>query len=336
MCGSRGGIVIGALVTFALSEMFKTGAAVEPGPGGLGELWQWKMLLMAPPLLIYGFLFLGQKFPVTERVASGVSTAEMFKECLRPLYLLMLAAMCLTASTELGPNQWIANIVEFSANVHGLLVLAWISGIMAVGRYCAGPIVHRLSASGVLLASAILSAIGLVLLSKSTSAVAAFASAGVFAAGVCYFWPTMVGFVAERLPKTGALGLSTIGGVGMLAVNFVQPWMGSIYDDRINETIAAEVETITIPADALTQIEVIVDPAEAEKARVAAARDVISKSDKGTPANETWRDVQSEGGREALWRVAVLPTVLIVIFAGIYVTDRRKGKAPEIMDGAEG
>lgn len=322
-----GGIVIGALVTFALSEMFKTGAAVEPGPGGMGELWQWKMLLMAPPLLIYGFLFLGQKFPVTERVASGVTTGEMFKECLRPLYLIMLAAMCLTASTELGTNQWIPNIVEFTANQHGMLVLAWVSGIMAVGRYCAGPIVHRLSASGVLLASAVISALGLVLMSMATSGLTAFAASGVFAVGICYFWPTMVGFVAERLPKTGALGLSTIGGVGMLAVNFVQPWMGSIYDGRINETIAAEVETITIPADALTQIEVIVDPAEAEKARVAAARDVISKSDAGTPENQTWRDVQSAGGREALWRVAVLPAVLIFIFGGIYAMDRRKGRA---------
>jgi hypothetical protein len=237
----------------------------------------------------------------------------------------MLAAMCLTASTELGPNQWIANIVEFSANVHGLLVLAWISGIMAVGRYCAGPIVHRLSASGVLLASAIFAAIGLVLLSRSTSAFAAFASAGVFAVGVCYFWPTMVGFVAERLPKTGALGLSTIGGVGMLAVNFVQPWMGSIYDGRINETIEAQVETIAIPADALAQVELVTEPTEQIQARVAAARDVISKSDKGTPANQTWRDVQSEGGREALWRVAALPVVLVLIFGGIYAMDRKKG-----------
>lgn len=329
-----GGIVIGALVTFGLTEIFKTDAAVDPGPGGFGELWQWKMLLMVPPLLVYGFMFLGQKFPVTERVASGVTTGEMFRECLRPLYLVMLAAMCLTASTELGPNQWIANIVEFTADTHGLLVLAWISGIMAVGRYCAGPIVHRLSASGVLLASAVIATIGLVLLSRSTSAVAAFASAGVFAAGVCYFWPTMVGFVAERLPRTGALGLSTIGGVGMLAVNFVQPWMGQVYDARIDETIPPAIVAGAEPtAEEIAEANAVEDAAAREAAverlPLTAARRELRSAPSDAPEHEIWRDVQSEGGREALWRVAVLPAVLIVIFGGVYAMDRRTRRAAD-------
>ncbi len=327
-----GGIVIGALVTFALSEAFKSTEPVAPGPGGLGKLWQWKMLLMVPPLLVYGFMFLGQKFPLTERVASGVTTGEMFKECLRPLYLIMLVAMCFTACTELGTNQWIPNIVEFTANQHGMLVLAWVTGIMAVGRYCAGPIVQRLSASGVLLASAILSTVGLVLMSKATNGVAAFAASGVFGVGVCYFWPTMVGFVAERLPKTGALGLSTIGGVGMLAVFFVQPWMGSIYDERINETIPGEVIAAAVPsADALAAANAIEGADERaaaiERLPLEAARVTLRDAPKETEEYQMWRDVQSEGGREALWRVAALPAVLILIFAGIYFMDRKNGVA---------
>ncbi len=335
-----GGIVVGALVTFALSKAFPSTEAVAPGPGGMGELWQWKMLLMVPPLLIYGAMFWGQSFPVTERVASGVSTGAMFKECLRPLFLIMLAAMCLTASTELGPNQWIANIVEFTAVVPGLLVLAWVSGIMAVGRQLAGPVVHKLSASGVLLASAVISTIGLMLLSKATNGVTAFAASGVFAVGVCYFWPTMVGFVAERLPKTGALGLSTIGGVGMLAVNFVQPWMGNVYDERINESIpTAMVEQATVEPSDLERIEGIADAttreSELEAARIAAARDALTHADVDTPEGQEWRNVQSAGGREALWRVAALPAVLILIFAGIYFMDRKNGVAHG-SDGAAG
>jgi fucose permease len=331
-----GGIMIGAIVTYALTQIVPSGgSAVAPGPGGVGELWQWKMLLMVPPLLVYGYMFFGQPFPVTERVASGVSTREMFKECLRPLFLIMLAAMCLTASTELGPNQWIANIVEFTANAPGLLVLAWISGIMAVGRYFAGPIVHRLSASGVLLMSAVIATVGLVLLSKATSGLTAFAASGVFAMGVCYFWPTMVGFVAERLPKTGALGLSTIGGVGMLAVNFVQPWMGSVYDERINESIPVEmVETVSIAPAELERINAITNADERAAAlaaqRVAAARATLMLADADTAEHETWKQVQSAGGREALWRVAALPAVLILVFGGIYTRDRRMDPTADV------
>ena len=57
-----GGIVIGGLAAFAITRM---------GVGG-DDAWQWKMGTMLLPMLIYGVLFFGQKFPVTERVASGV------------------------------------------------------------------------------------------------------------------------------------------------------------------------------------------------------------------------------------------------------------------------
>jgi len=52
----------------------------------------------------------------------------------------------------------------------------------------------------------------------------------VFAVGVCYFWPTMLGFVSEYLPKTGALGLSVLGGAGMVGTSFVLPIMGHSID----------------------------------------------------------------------------------------------------------
>jgi MFS family permease len=53
-----------------------------------------------------------------------------------------------------------------------------------------------------------------------------YVSAILFAIGVCYFWPTMISFVAEYLPKTGALGMSLIGGVGMLGLSVFQPIIG--------------------------------------------------------------------------------------------------------------
>src|SRR5471032_80508 len=185
-----GGIVIGGLLAFAL------------GAAGLG--WKAQFACMLVPLAVYGFMFLGQKFPKTERVTSGVSTGAMFAACANPLFLLMVACMLLTAATELGPGQWIPDILT-NAGVSGILVLVWINGLMAVGRQFAGVFVHRLSPNGMLVVSAILSALGLFAMSHASGAML-FGAATVFAFGVCFFWPTMIGYVSENFPRTGALG----------------------------------------------------------------------------------------------------------------------------------
>ena len=300
-----GGIVIGGLVAFAISKM------------NLGEHhWQLKMGTMLIPMLAYGFLFFGQPFPKTERAASGVSMGQMFGACLRPLFILMVLCMFLTASTELGPGQWIPNILTFSAGVSGILVLVWINGLMAVGRQFAGPVVHKLSPSGMLFVSAILSGIGLFLLSQASGAIPTFAAATVFAIGVCYFWPTMLGFVAERMPKTGALGLSTMGGAGMLAVSFVLPIMGNVYDKHINDTIPeAYVKPVfdNPPPDA------------SEEDMWQLVRDPLANAEAGSPEAEVWAEVQAEGGAATLARVATLPIVLVVVFGAIFFSDKARG-----------
>lgn len=212
-----GGIVIGGLMSFIFGKL------------GLG--WRAQFATMLVPLLTYGFLFFRQQFPQTERVQRGESTASMFAACLSPGFLLMVACMLLTAATELGPSQWIPPILEH-AGVSGILVLVWITGLMAVGRMFAGPFVHKLSPIGMLIASAIMSTAGLYAMSQTSGALL-FVAATLFAFGVCFFWPTMLGFVAENYPKTGALGLAIMGGAGMLSVSFVLPVIGSWYDAGI-------------------------------------------------------------------------------------------------------
>ncbi len=226
-----GGIVIGGVLCFVLSSAMGLGATeVAANTASLG--WKLKMALMVVPTLVYGLLFTGVTFPATERVASGISFPAMLQACLRPLFVLMLVCMLMTASTELGPNQWIPDILTTTAGVSGILVLVWINGLMALGRQFAGPVVHKLSPTGMLLTSSVLGAIGLYSLSVANSTVTVFAAATVFALGVCYFWPTMLGFVAERLPRTGALGLALMGGAGMRSVSAVLPVMGRIYDEQ--------------------------------------------------------------------------------------------------------
>jgi len=153
----------------------------------------------------------------------------MFASCLSPLFLIMIACMFLTAATELGTNQWLGALLQ-GAGISGILVLVFINGLMAIGRSFAGPFVHRFNPNGMLILSALLAGIGLVLLSKSTG-YAAFGAAFIFAAGICFFWPTMLGFVSEYLPNTGALGLSLMGGAGMFSTSLVIPMMGRWYDN---------------------------------------------------------------------------------------------------------
>jgi putative MFS transporter len=113
-------------------------------------------------------------------------------------------------------------------------VLAFINGIMAFGRYFAGPVVHRLNPTGMLLGSSVFAALGLWWLSHAQGW-STWGAAAVFAVGVCYFWPTMLGFIAEYIPKSGALGLSLLGGIGMMATGIFQPIIGRWFDGNLAE-----------------------------------------------------------------------------------------------------
>ena len=194
-----GGIVIGALLA--------------TGMNAIGWGWQLQVATILIPTLIYGWLFWGQSFPRTERVSTGVSTAAMFGAVLSPLFIFMAVCMFFTANTELSTTQWIDKLLGH-AGANALLILALVNGLMAAGRYFGEPLIHRLSPAGVLLASSVFAVLGLYML-RTMEGNALYAAAVVFALGVCYFWPTMLGFVSENVPKSGALGLSLMGGVGM-------------------------------------------------------------------------------------------------------------------------
>jgi hypothetical protein len=104
-----------------------------------------------------------------------------------------------------------------------------VTGLMAVGRQFAGPVIHALHPTGVLLTSAVVATIGIYAMSMASGPMV-YVAAVLFAIGVMYFWPTMIGFIGEYQPKTGALGMSLIGGVGMFATGIWQPVIGTWLD----------------------------------------------------------------------------------------------------------
>jgi MFS family permease len=124
------GIVIGGLVVYLFNSIGLTN-------------WRYAMVIMLIPTFIYGYMFLNKKFPQTERVVSGFSYKDMLKACLSPLFLFMAACMILTAGTELGTNQWIAALLS-NVSDNPILLLVWISGIMALARQFGGTLIHNL------------------------------------------------------------------------------------------------------------------------------------------------------------------------------------------------
>ena len=343
-----GGIVIGGLLCFLL------------GMAGIMS-YQVRLALILIPTITYGILFIGQKFPVTERVQSGVSFKGMVGETFgRPLFILLFLCMGITASLELGPNRWIPSILE-AGGMHGILVLVWISGLMAVLRFFAGPIVHRLSPTGMLACSAIISGTGLFWLSYAETMGMALVSATIFALGVCYFWPTMLGVVSERVPKGGALALSLMGGMGMLASGMIaSPWLGKVADEYLPQKLDYA-KTAAVLEDVVTTYSPIADQAkepfksEIQEA-IKDAKTTLDEAikDKKLPAGtaNTLRHAiaasasapgskaaaeltgkvkailnpaDNFGGRMSFRKLAPFSIIIVIIFGTLYINDRRRG-----------
>lgn len=208
-----GGIVIGALVSKFMTD------------GGLP--WQAQIAVIMLPTLAYAALFFGQEFPKA-KVAEAASLGSNFKAMLSPMFIFMFVAMAFTAISEFGPNQWVGLILSKSG-AQPMFILALTFGLMTVARWFGGTVVGKFDQSGVLLGSAVLATVGLFMLSKATGG-AAYVAVVFYGLGIAYFWPNMIGFVAEKLPKSGALGMSVIGGMGMFSSSIFQPVIGSWID----------------------------------------------------------------------------------------------------------
>jgi MFS family permease len=229
---------------------------------------------------------------VTERVAAGFTYSEMLKACVSPLFIFMALSMILTAGTELGTNQWISALLE-NVSQSPILLLVWISGIMALARQFGGTLIHNMKSTVVLLASSVLAFAGCLLMGYTSGALV-FASAGIFALGVAFFWPSMLGFVSENIPASGALGLAIMGGIGFFGGAIAQVALGAIFE---HQTLAA------LPTGQT-----------AELIRTAAS---------GTAEAATWASAELTGGTHTLRIVSIVPAVLIVSFTFLHFWKRK-------------
>lgn len=358
--GWPGGMVLGGIF------------AVMLGVFGV-DAWEVKVGLILIPTLIYGIMLFGQKFPVHERVESGVSYHAMLKEvgiigalivtslmtievCRffgienlivrfaiiavltgaygfyvkslgQPLFIFLLFIMMPLATTELGTDGWITSLMENQMGAFGLppvTVLLYTSLIMMTLRFFAGPIVHKFSPIGLLMGSAFVAILGLVFLSKAAG-IGILLAATLYAFGKTFFWPTMLGVVAEQFPKGGAMTLNTIAGVGMLAVGIVgAPFLGYFQDNSISTHLKEQrpelhQEYTTEKSWALGKVTAL----DQDKIKTAPEEDQALVMELAETARKS-----------ALLTVAIFPCIMLICYIILFLYFKSKGGYKVVHIGA--
>jgi predicted MFS family arabinose efflux permease len=254
--------------------------------------WQALIALCIVPAVVLAIWTVRHDFPQTESAAAGVAFGEMMAEPFkRPSFWVFFGIMFLTASSELAPGAWVDVTLTNTVGMPGILVLVYVSAIMFVMRHFAGALSHRFSDMGLLLMCTIPAAVGLYLLSIANSPITAMLAATVWAFGVCFMWPTMLAAVARRYPRSGPWGIGLVGFAGALAIYFVLPKLGAIYDHAKLEKAGGK--------DAFAAIQ---------------------------PGSDALHGVLAYAAEQSFQTIAIIPVVLFFIFGAVRLIERRSNK----------
>jgi len=244
----------------------------------------------------------------------------------QPLFIILMLIMIPLATTELGTDSWITPLMEpemARVGLSGGWVLVYTSLIMLILRFFAGPIVHKLSPLGLLCASSLIAAAGLLFLSRSTG-LTILAAATLYGLGKSFFWPTMLGVAAEQFPRGGALTLNTLGGLGMLAVGVLgAPFQGFIQDTKVDRDLAAKDKTVYEQVVQPTKTSVFGDYRALDPKKVEA----LPEGPRGDVTA-----IQDAAKRNVLVTTAIFPCVMLVCYLGLILYFRsRGGYKPQII-----
>lgn len=236
--GWPAGLVVGGLIAF-----------------GAGHV-RWELLLATYliPTAIYGMLVVKNRFPKTAAQEGSISYGGMFKTLIGPFFIVLLVAHACVGYVELGTDSWINKITGsiLKSAALGTTLFIYTSLLMTGLRFFAGPIVHRISSLGLLFCSAIVGATGLYLISIGDSVPFMFFAATVYALGKTFLWPTMLGVVGERFPKSATVAMGLLGAVGMISAGYLGgPGIGYKQDyfatQYIQEKAPATYERVKAP-----------------------------------------------------------------------------------------
>lgn len=309
--GILGALVVGFLTTLQLIDFATVGGSVE--------------ISMVSKIF---FIFIG----VAMVVGFGVYT----KSVGRPLMFFLVLIMMPLATTEIGTDGWITSIMEkvTAEKFHPGWILVYTSLIMMVLRFFAGPIVHALSPLGLLMTSCVLAIVGLTLLSGAQAMGMIFGAATLYGIGKTFFWPTMLGIVAEQTPRGGALTLNAIAGIGMLAVGTLGfPFIGALQEGKRIDAVTSSEVAASVPglvADGkLTTIQEK-DIYEIIKYPVidTAGIDTLLASlpeEQQVEISGQLSEVKSGATQSALGSMAMFPVIMLIAYIILFLYFRSRG-----------
>ena len=302
----------------------------EREQAGVGYVEMLKELGAFGALVGFGLVFaqLGQVFGWSSTVVWGLTGvvvaafAVITKSLGRGILAFLIIIMMPLATTEIGTDGWISSLMEAPMQTAGhnpAWVLVYTSAVMMLLRFCAGPIIHKLSPLGLLATCATLATVGLTLLSKTNGATMGviFAAATLYAVGKTFFWPTMLGLTSEQCPKGGALTLNAMGGIGMLAVGILGfPFIGYLQEStatqKLSTSNAALYQTVTVKKDYLLGAYQAIDPVKS-----AAVTEEKSLTDIKT--------AMTAGQFSALGKMAMFPAFMLVCYLALIAYFKSKG-----------
>ena len=243
----------------------------------------------------------------------------------RPIFVFLLVVMLALATTELGTDAWVKDLLKPALNsamgIDSGWVLVYTAAIMMVLRFSCGPLIGALKPLGVLAASAAVVTVGiwwLAILAEdlAVGAMVILLAATIYGIGQTFFWPTTLGFVSEQFPRGGAMTINLIAGVGMLGVGVLgNPWLGNVQDTRVVEALQAG--NPTIAAEYITPEKPSLFGSYASLTPEAAT---------APPEHAEYIDqAQRAGKADALAAVSILPIFMLVSYLGLIAYYRSRG-----------
>ncbi len=237
------------------------------------------------------------------------------------LLFILFVAHALVGAVELGTDGWVQNITgNLFTSEKGKFLFIWTSSIMFCLRFCAHFIEKTLKISPValLLICAILGVTGLQLASGMQTFTMALIALGIYAVGKSFFWPTMLAVASDRFPRTGAIAISIMGGIGMLSGGLVgSAGLGYSKDRYTAETLQASNPAAYAEAKAATPSKFLflAEVTPVDGAKLAAAKAAATK----TPAQAAMVEADQQGDRKTLKADSFLPMGMATIYLVVLI-----------------
>lgn len=251
-----------------------------------------------------------------------IAVAVMTKFSIGSVLLFVLyLTHALIGAVELGTDGWIQNITgNILTPGQGKILFVFTSLLMFSLRFCAHFIEKSLKISpiGLLFICAVLGAVGLNLVSGIQTFVGAMGALAVYAVGKTFFWPTMLAVIGDRFPRTGAIAMSIMGGIGMMSAGLLGgPGLGYAKDrytaESLKTTNAALYEQYKAPTASKFLFLEAVNGLDGSK--LSAAQTSTNK----TPEQKTVVEASIVGDRKTLKADAFIPVTMAAIYLLLFV-----------------